>query len=76
MSKPIIFMTLQDAEALLNKAISENCIDPEHLMIALHNACTHGSSLEEAGYNVNEKDLGELFDGFDKSIAALRSMKG
>jgi hypothetical protein len=47
---------------------------PLSILIALHNICSHGELLEEIGLNVTDESLGQLFDGFDLSINALKNM--
>lgn len=41
---------------------------------ALHNACCQGDVLVELGYEVSNKQLGKLFDGFDTSMKAARKI--
>jgi len=45
------------------------------ILCALDNACAHGQVLTDNGANVTDKQLEKLFDGFDKSLKALRKME-
>jgi len=45
------------------------------ILVALQNACIHGESLEEAGWNVSDESLEALFAGFDISTAASQEME-
>jgi hypothetical protein len=49
-------------------------VTAETILVALHNACVHGELLDEVAYNVTDKQLGRLFDGFEMSLKALRKM--
>jgi len=52
--------------------------DPVAIICGVHNAFIHGEILEDRDdYRDTEKCkyLGRLFDGFDKSLDALRAMK-
>lgn len=42
------------------------------IMIAIHNVCLHGEIFEETGEDVNEEQLGEIFDHFDAIIGILK----
>jgi hypothetical protein len=52
-----------------------NGIPARQILTALHNTCSHGAILEECGFEVPEKQLCKLFDGFDKSIKALKKIE-
>jgi hypothetical protein len=48
-----------------------NGVKAHTILVALHNACVHGTIFTENGYEFKEKTLNNLFDGFDKSLKAL-----
>jgi hypothetical protein len=45
------------------------------IVCALHNACAHGDVMLAAGEDVTDENLTQLFDGFDLSLEAARSME-
>ncbi len=49
-------------------------VPTKDIVCALHNACAHGSAMIAAGDNVNNTDLGKLFEGFDMCLEATESM--
>jgi mRNA-degrading endonuclease YafQ of YafQ-DinJ toxin-antitoxin module len=65
---------IRDFEKILKKAVKENQIDAETLVIAVHNVCAHGDIFKEHA-PVTDKQLEGMFKGFDISIAATRDKK-
>ena len=59
----------------LIKALVRTSENPRGVMVGVHNAFVHGEILDEAGIDCSEKDLEDLFEGFDKSIKALSHME-
>lgn len=55
-------------------SIIDNGMNPRLILTALHNVCVHGEKLEKAGWNVTNENLKQLFDGFDISLEAFKSM--
>ncbi|MCI0562278.1 MAG: hypothetical protein MN733_27645 [Nitrososphaera sp.] len=49
-------------------------VPTKDIVIALHNACVHGNVMTEAGENVTDANLEQLFAGFDSCIEAAKSM--
>jgi len=50
-------------------------LKPSTILTAFHNVCAHGEILEANGWIVTDKPLENLFEGFDTSLAALRTME-
>ena len=48
-------------------------VTPETILRAFHNACCHGTAFAD-DYNISDKQLEKLFEGFDKSLKALKKM--
>jgi len=63
-------------EGQMKGLIENNNASPLDCLIAVHNLCAHGTMIENAGGVVYEKELGNLFKGFDKSIKSLKIMMG
>ncbi len=49
-------------------------IQISHIVIGMHNACVHGDAIENG--EINDNNLGKLFEGFDISIKAAREIDG
>lgn len=49
-------------------------VPTKDIVIALHNACVHGEVMAEAGETITDANLEQLFEGFDRAIAAAKSM--
>lgn len=67
-------MNIELIEATFRAWICESVL-ASNILCALHNACAHGQVLTDNGANVTDKQLGKLFNGFDKSLKALRKME-
>lgn len=46
----------------------------EEILVGVHNACVHGTAIEEAGGEITDEQLSKLFDGFDTAIAASKGV--
>jgi hypothetical protein len=60
-------------EATIRMLIAQD-VSPSEVMSGIHNAFVHGELFEEAGYNVNDKDLGKFFDGIETAQKAVKRM--
>lgn len=60
-------------EATIRMLVAQS-VSPLEVMSGLHNAFVHGELFEEAGYNVNDKDLGKFFDGIESAHKAVKRM--
>lgn len=49
-------------------------VPTKDIVVALHNACVHGNVMTEAGEDVTDANLEQLFQGFDLCLKAARSM--
>lgn len=65
---------LQTLEAILKGSL-QNEVQLTDILIALHNVCAHGEIIGDGG-PIDEDVLTQLFDGFEKSIAAAKEIEG
>lgn len=65
---------VQMLEAWMEGLFKNEVVNPYEVLCALHNCCAHGKAIEETGGYLDKegKILGEIFDGFDKSLKALK----
>jgi len=56
------------------RGLMESEINPKLILIALHNVCSHGTVIEDCGGDLGDDDkiLGEIFDGFEKSLEGFK----
>ena len=62
-------------EASVKALVLGNNISPSALMIGVHNACAHGSLWPSANFGKKDIYLGQMFDGFEKSIEGAKKVK-
>lgn len=64
-------LSIEEIENKIRKWIKKDKTNFRELVIAVHNVLSHGEILEEQGYDFEEEDLEEIFDGFDLTINGL-----
>ena len=62
-------------EAKVRELVTTNGISPLELVVGVHNACSHGDLWPTVNFGPDDKYLGEMFDGFDTSIAGAEKAK-
>jgi hypothetical protein len=62
-------------EAKLKELVQTEKYSPSDLVIAVHNVCCHGALWPTLNFGPKDKYLGEMFTGFELSIAGARKVK-
>ena len=62
-------------EDQIRMIILENKVTPAELLIAVHNVCAHGELWPRLNFGKKDCYLGQMFDGFDISIAGAEKVK-
>jgi len=66
--------TVYMLESMMRGMTESGHINPRQILVALHNVCAHGEVIEDCGGDLDDDDkiLGEIFDGFEKSLKGFK----